>query len=66
MFVFFFQSQHTVKISETKLGRDSLIVDVDIQCGCNCDYSEEMMQLQSACPQNSRLICGICQCDKGW
>ncbi|XP_072945113.1 integrin beta-nu [Epargyreus clarus] len=55
----------TIKISESQLGQDSLIVDVDIQCGCRCE-GDLLREISLTCPPNSHSVCGVCQCNKGW
>ncbi|XP_026495525.2 integrin beta-nu [Vanessa tameamea] len=58
-------SHQTITISESQLGQDSLTLDVEIQCGCKCQ-SDEQKDLVLTCPRNSHLVCGVCQCNKGW
>ncbi|XP_052756956.1 integrin beta-nu-like isoform X2 [Galleria mellonella] len=55
----------TIYISESQLGQDSLSVDVEIQCGCDCE-SDRLEGMSNTCPINSRRVCGVCQCDQGW
>ncbi|KAM3965747.1 integrin beta-PS [Aphomia sociella] len=55
----------TIHISESLLGQDSLSVEVEIQCGCECK-SDQLEDMSLTCPQNSRRVCGVCQCNKGW
>ncbi|KAG7312158.1 hypothetical protein JYU34_001619 [Plutella xylostella] len=61
----FVKSKQTIIIKESQLGQDRLTLDVDLQCGCDCQ-SGEQGGLAQACPNNSYLMCGICQCKKGW
>lgn len=58
-------SKETIRISETQLGQDSLTLEVDIQCGCHCN-NEPITDMSLMCPVNSHLVCGVCQCNKGW
>ncbi|XP_014371392.2 integrin beta-nu [Papilio machaon] len=55
----------TIKISENQLGQDSLTLDVDIQCGCECE-GDLQKDILLTCPFNSHIVCGVCQCNKGW
>lgn len=61
-----FKETRTIKIYETQLGQDALVVDIDLMCGCDCNANDYMSTLKTVCPTNSHLSCGICECDKGW
>ncbi|XP_038222771.1 integrin beta-nu [Zerene cesonia] len=61
----FKKSHQTITISESQLGQDSLTLEVDIQCGCNCE-SDLIKDMSLTCPTHSHLVCGVCQCNKGW
>ncbi|CAG4956713.1 unnamed protein product [Parnassius apollo] len=54
-----------IKISENQLGQDSLTLEVDIQCGCECQ-GDLQKDISLTCPFNSHIVCGVCQCNKGW
>ncbi|XP_063537060.1 integrin beta-nu-like [Cydia strobilella] len=58
------KSNQTIRISESQLGQDSLELEVEVQCGCECDTNTDQDSL--TCPANSHLVCGVCQCNKGW
>lgn len=58
-------SSQTIRISESQLGQDSLTLDVELQCGCKCE-GDSQKDLSLTCPVNSHLVCGVCQCNKGW
>ncbi|KAL0821848.1 hypothetical protein ABMA28_005255 [Loxostege sticticalis] len=55
----------TIRIAESQLGQDSLTVEVEIQCGCDCE-GDLVKDMSLTCPTNSHLVCGVCQCNKGW
>ncbi|KAG6445119.1 hypothetical protein O3G_MSEX003745 [Manduca sexta] len=61
----FVRSSQTIRISESQLGQDSLTLEVDIQCGCKCE-GDLQKDMSMTCPANSHLVCGVCQCNKGW
>ncbi|XP_026746490.1 integrin beta-nu isoform X1 [Trichoplusia ni] len=61
----FKSSTQTIRISESQLGQDALTLEVDIQCGCECSNSVQEV-VTPMCPANSHLVCGVCQCNKGW
>ncbi|KAL4711476.1 hypothetical protein ACJJTC_000492 [Scirpophaga incertulas] len=54
-----------IRISENQLGQDSLQLEVEVQCGCECE-GDQLKDLSLTCPVNSHLVCGVCQCNKGW
>ncbi|XP_045775208.1 integrin beta-nu isoform X1 [Maniola jurtina] len=58
------KSHHTITISESQLGQDSLTLEVEVHCGCECEGN--VQQGMVLCPANSHLVCGVCQCNKGW
>lgn len=60
------KAQKTIKILESQLGHDVLTLDLDIECGCDCTADDSMQHWQPACPVNSHISCGICECDDGW
>ncbi|CAG9564645.1 unnamed protein product [Danaus chrysippus] len=59
------KSNQTIRISETQLGEDTLTLEIQLQCGCNCK-SDLVENMDLTCPSNSHLVCGVCQCNKGW
>ncbi|CAG9788780.1 unnamed protein product [Diatraea saccharalis] len=54
-----------VRISESQLGQDSLDLEVELHCGCDCE-ADQIKDMSLTCPSNSHLVCGVCQCNKGW
>lgn len=60
-----FQMTQTIHIAESQLGQDSLTLEVEIQCGCDCE-GDLIKDMSLTCPSNSHLVCGVCQCNKGW
>ncbi|XP_053610846.1 integrin beta-nu [Plodia interpunctella] len=54
-----------ILISESQLGQDTLSLEVQIQCGCNCS-GDQLKDMALSCPLNSHPVCGVCQCDNGW
>ncbi|XP_073961601.1 integrin betanu subunit [Choristoneura fumiferana] len=59
------KSNQTILIKESQLGQDYLTLEVEIQCGCDCEGSSSQGSSLN-CPVNSHLVCGVCQCNKGW
>lgn len=58
-------TNQTILISESQLGQDALALEVEIQCGCKCE-GDMQPNMFLTCPVNSHLVCGVCQCNKGW
>nr|XP_013189781.1 unnamed protein product [Amyelois transitella] len=54
-----------INIIESQLGQDTLALEVQVQCGCNCS-GDQLKDISMSCPLNSHPVCGVCQCDKGW
>ncbi|CAH4035475.1 unnamed protein product [Pieris brassicae] len=61
----FKKTQQIINISESQLGQDTLTLEVNIQCGCSCE-SDLIKDMSLSCPTHSHLVCGVCQCNKGW
>ncbi|CAB3234146.1 unnamed protein product [Arctia plantaginis] len=61
----FKSSKEVIRISETQLGQDALTLEVEIQCGCQCNI-ESSKTMTLMCPVNSHMVCGVCQCNEGW
>ncbi|KAJ2945693.1 hypothetical protein O0L34_g533 [Tuta absoluta] len=64
----FKKQTQTIKIIESQLGQDSLTLEVDIQCGCNCQQEAATLRsgLADPCGVNMHQVCGVCLCNKGW
>lgn len=56
----------SVRIEESSIGLEHLLVDIEFEEECPCLAEQEGEANSEKCNRNGRLRCGMCECDDGW
>ena len=55
-----------VKIEESSISSESLVLDIDIRTECECEKDETIEKDSQICNEHGDYKCGTCICQEGW
>ncbi|XP_055541726.1 integrin beta-nu [Wyeomyia smithii] len=56
----------TVKIEETLISNEGILLDIEIRQHCQCELTHEPISGSEFCRGHGDFSCGMCFCDAGW